>query len=62
MTVKQNRVAGNVINLLGNYLSSRTQRVVINGKTSEYFPGESGLRSWFVAFSYLYYLLFILTI
>ena len=36
-------MGGNVINLLGNYLSSRKQRVVINGKTSEYFPVESGV-------------------
>ena len=41
--LKQNGVGGNVINLLGNYLSSRKQRVVINGKTSEYFPVESGV-------------------
>ena len=41
--LKQNGVAGNVINLLGNYLSSRKHRVVINGKTSEYFPVESGV-------------------
>ena len=41
--LKQNSVGGNVINLLGNYLSSRKQRVVINGKTSEYFPVESGV-------------------
>ena len=41
--LKQNGVAGNVINLLGNYLSSRKQRVVINGKTSEYFQVESGV-------------------
>ena len=40
--LKQNGVGGNVINLLGNYLSSRKQRVVINGNTSEYFPVESG--------------------
>ena len=40
--LKQNGVGGNVINLHGNYLSSRKQRVVINGKTSEYFPVESG--------------------
>ena len=37
------RNAGNAINLLGNYLSSRKQRVVINGKTSEYFQVESGV-------------------
>ena len=41
--LKQNGVAGNVINLLGNYLASRKQRVVINGKTSEYFQVESGV-------------------
>ena len=41
--LKQNGVAGNIINLLGNYLSSRKQRVVINGKTSEYFQVESGV-------------------
>ena len=40
--LKQNGVGGNVINL-GNYLSSRKQRVVINGQTSEYFPVESGV-------------------
>ena len=41
--LKQNGVAGNVINLPGNYLPSRKQRVGINGKTSEYFPFESGV-------------------
>ena len=41
--LKQNGVEGNVINLLGNYLSSGKQRVVINGKTSEYFPVVSGV-------------------
>ena len=41
--LKQNGVGGNVTNLLGNYLSNRKQRVVINGKTSEYFPVESGV-------------------
>ena len=41
--LKQNGVGGNAINLLGNYLSSRKERVIINGKTSEYFPVESGV-------------------
>ena len=41
--LKQNGVAGNVINLLGNSLSSRKQRAVINGKNSEYFLVESGV-------------------
>ena len=52
--LKQNGVGGNVINLLGNYLSSRKQRVVINGKTSEYFPVESGVPQDFVLDSLLF--------
>ena len=48
--LKQNGVGGNVINLFGNYLSSRKQRVVINGKTSEYFPVVSGFPRYFVLF------------
>ena len=41
--LKQNGVAGNVIDLPSDYLSSRKQRVVINAETSEYFPVESGV-------------------
>ena len=38
--LKQNGVAGNFII---NYLSGRRQRVVINGRSSEYFQVESGV-------------------
>jgi len=41
--LKQNGVCGNSINLLTNYLTNRKQRVVLNGKFSDFCPILSGV-------------------
>ena len=41
--LKQNGIAGNVLNFLESYLESRQQRVVLNGFYSEYTTIESGV-------------------
>ena len=41
--LKQNGIDGNVLALLTNYLSNRRQRVVLNGKSSDWAPILSGV-------------------
>ena len=41
--LKQNGIEGNLLALLTNYLSNRRQRVVLNGKSSEWAPIFSGV-------------------
>ena len=41
--LKQNGICGPLIDLLGNYLKNRKQRVVINGSYSNYFQIKSGV-------------------
>ena len=41
--LKQNGICGPLIDLLGNYLKNRKQRIVINGLYSNYFQIKSGV-------------------
>ena len=41
--LKKNGIEGNLLALLTNYLSNRRQRVVLNGKSSEWAPIFSGV-------------------
>ena len=41
--LKQNGIDGNLLGLLKNYLSNRRQRVVLNGKMSDWAPIQSGV-------------------
>ena len=41
--LKQNGIDGNLLALLSNYLSNRRQRVVLNGKSSDWAPILSGV-------------------
>ena len=41
--LKQNCKSSHLIKLLINYLTDRKQRVVLNGVSAEYYPGESGV-------------------
>ena len=41
--LKQNGIDGKLLALLGNYFSERKQRVVLNGKSSEWAPILSGV-------------------
>ena len=41
--LKQNGIDGNLLTLLTDYLSNRRQRVVLNGKNSDWAPIQSGV-------------------
>jgi intein/homing endonuclease len=46
--LKQSVISGNLFNWFKNYLSGRSQRVVINGSNSDWLSINAGVPQWFI--------------